>query len=553
MMTLKTYITAFIAICLIATYGVRDTRGSDVMPRPYVEGEVLIKYKEHTSRAAQDLHSTQFGARTLREFRSIDLHHLRLPSGVSVEEGMEMFRRNPDVEYVEPNYIRRATATPDDTHFSLQWGLHNTSYSSTDVDIDAPEAWDASVGSGAVVVGILDTGVDYDHPDLKANIWINPSDPQDGIDNDSNGYVDDIRGWDFVDNDNTPTDPNSHGTFVAGAIGAVGNNSRGVAGVSWTVKLMPLRIFDAQSIGSVSDIVAAINYARRNGANIINASFEGTSYSQAEKSAIDAFGAAGGLFVVAAGNSGTNNDSSPVYPASYPCANIIAVAATTPTDDLASFSNYGKSGVDVGAPGQNILSTEPGSTYRYMSGTSAAAPFVTGTAALIKAKYPALTGQQLKEYILSSADAVPSLAGKVASGGRLNASAALSIVPRQAASASGSSGGGGGGCFIATAAYGDPSHPDIDVLRDVRDKHMLTNAPGRIFVSLYYKYSPPMAEYISGKPATRFVIRLALGFLVFLIVHPSLGFLPLAAIACCLWIYQKKTRLNRISPVRPGE
>lgn len=550
-MTLKTYITVLTAICLIAAYGVHDARGSDVMPRQYVEGEVLIKYKAHTSRAAQDLHSTQFGARTLREFRSINLHHLRLPSGVSVEEGMEMFDRNPDVEYVEPNYIRRATATPDDTHFSRQWGL----YSSTGADIHAPEAWDASVGSGAVVVAILDTGVDYDHPDLKANIWSNPGDTQDGIDNDSNGYVDDIRGWDFVDNDNTPTDPNSHGTFVAGAIGAVGNNSRGIAGVSWTVKLMPLRIFDAQSIGSVADIVAAINYARRNGANIINASFEGTSYSQAEKSAIDAFGAAGGLFVVAAGNSGTNNDSSPVYPASYPSANIIAVAATTPTDGLASFSNYGTSGVDLGAPGQNILSTEPGSAYRYMSGTSAAAPFVAGTAALIKAKYPSLTSEQIKDSILRSADAVSSLAGKVASGGRLNASAALSIAPRQATSASGSSGGGGGGggCFIATAAYGDPSHPDIDVLRAVRDKHMLTNAPGRIFVSLYYKYSPPMAEYISGKQATRFVIRLALGLMVFLILHPSLGVLPLAAIACCLWIYQKTARLNRTSPVRPGE
>ncbi|MEK6984396.1 MAG: S8 family peptidase [Nanoarchaeota archaeon] len=224
---------------------------------------------------------------------------------------------NPAVEYAEPNYIVRINAVPNDPNFGLLYGLHNTGQTggTVDADIDAPEAWDIQTGSNNVVVAVIDTGVDYSHSDLSANMWANAGEiPNNGLDDDSNGYIDDFRGWDFVNIDNNPMDDNGHGTHVSGTIGAIGDNGFGVAGVNWRVKIMPLKFLDAGGFGSSADAVLAIQYATLMGANIMSNSWGGGGYSQTLKNAISAANDAGILFVAAAGNSNNNNDINPIYP-----------------------------------------------------------------------------------------------------------------------------------------------------------------------------------------------------------------------------------------------
>jgi subtilisin family serine protease len=342
-------------------------------------------------------------------------------------------------KYLEPNRIVSIASTfPNDTNFASQWGLHNTGQTggTPDADIDAPEAWDITVGSPQVIVAIIDTGVDYNHPDLAANIWTNPGEiPGNGIDDDGNGFVDDVRGWDFANGDNAPLDDNGHGTHVAGIIAAVTNNATGVAGVSWNAKILPLKFLKSDGNGTEADAVLAINYVtmmRNRGHNIVlsNNSWGGSGVSSALQEAIQANAGSGALFVAAAGNDGVNTDSSPFSPASLNVANIIAVAATTDTDGLASFSNYGAATVDLGAPGTNILSTINGGGYGYKSGTSMAAPFVSGVAALAYAISPPGTGYEtIKNAILNGGDPVASLAGKTLTGRRLNARGTLMQLP----------------------------------------------------------------------------------------------------------------------------
>lgn len=396
----------------------------------YVPGELLVKYRASARTAALEESQRQRGVSTLRTFESIRVRHLKLPEGMTVEEAKKMYRDDPDVEYAEPNYYRYATATPDDTFFSRLWGLHNTGQQvnstggTPDADMDAPEAWDTQTGSSTVVVAVLDTGADWDHEDLSANIWNNDDEAENGADSDGNGYTDDIRGWDFVNNDNDPDDDHSgtyHGTHVSGTIGAEGDNGIGIAGVNWSVSVMPLKILDANGDGFVSDEIDAMNYAVANGANIINASFSGGSYSQSEHDAVNSARAAGVIFVAAAGNDGQDNDDIPAYPASYDLDNIIAVVATDQTDHLAGFSNYGATSVDVAAPGVNIYSTKAGDTYQYMSGTSMATPHVAGLAALIWADNAGLSHDQVRDRILNGVDVLPALTGKLLLAGRINA------------------------------------------------------------------------------------------------------------------------------------
>ncbi len=329
----------------------------------YVPGELLVKYRPSVHATAKEYYRTQWGITTFRRFGGIGVHHLKLPKGLTVEEALGIYLEDPDVEYAEPNYYYYATTTPNDTFFGQLWGLHNTGQSmngtsgTADADIGAQEAWGITTGSSDVVIAVIDTGVDYNHPDLSANIWTNPGEiAGNGIDDDGNGYVDDVRGWDFVDDDNDPIDSNDHGTHVAGTIAAAGNNSTGVTGVSWAAKIMVLRFLDVFGSGTTADAVSAIEYANAKGAHVINNSWEGAGFSQALKDAIDASSA---VVVCAAGNDGTDNDSSPHYPASYVSSNIIAVAATGQDDNLAYFSNYGAISVDVAAPGTNIFSCEP--------------------------------------------------------------------------------------------------------------------------------------------------------------------------------------------------
>jgi subtilisin family serine protease len=318
----------------------------------YVPGELLVKCKPAVGALTAAQFERRWGVAAVRTFHDIGVHHLKLPADMTVEEALELYRSDPDIEYVEPNYYRYLTAAPNDTSFGLLWGLSV---------ISAPEAWDLRTDCASVVVALIDSGVDFQHPDIAANVWSNPAEvPADGIDNDGDVYVDDVMGWDFVDGDALPMDSHGHGTHVAGTVAAVGNNARGVTGVCWTGNLMVLRVFDALGVATVSDIISAMDYARTHGAKIINASYAGENFSQFEYDGISRCNAEGILFIAAAGNEGTDNDASPSYPASYNLPNVIAVAATDEGDNLARFSNYGRTSVDVAAPGTNIYSTKPG-------------------------------------------------------------------------------------------------------------------------------------------------------------------------------------------------
>ncbi len=333
--------------------------------------------------------------------------------------------------YAEPDYILHATQTfPNDTSFSSLWGLHNTGQSegSPDADINAPEAWDITTDSSNVIIGVIDSGIITNHPDLAANIWINPLETLNGLDDDGNGYTDDIHGWDFAFNDNNPSDANSHGTHVAGTIAAVGNNNLGVVGVSWNSRLMPLRFLDETGSGYSSDAIAAIYYAtdmRRRGINIrlTNNSWGGDG-DQSLQDAIQESADAGLLFIAAAGNDTINNDSTPFIPASYPLSNIIAVAAITRNNTLSYFSNYGATTVDLGAPGSDIYSTMP-SGYGFKGGTSMAAPHVAGVAALLWSEWPEASCTDIRNAILGGTVPTPALNGKTVTGGLLNAYNAL--------------------------------------------------------------------------------------------------------------------------------
>jgi subtilisin family serine protease len=339
----------------------------------------------------------------------------------------------PGVTSIEPDFALTPTRLPNDPSFELLWGLSNTGQTGglAGVDINAPEAWDITTGSRSVVIAVVDSGVDISHPDLAANIWRNPGEiPGNGIDDDRNGYVDDVSGWDFVANDNTPDDGNGHGTHVAGTIGGVGNDGRGVVGVNWEVSILPLKFLDELGFGSTAGAIAALNYAttlRNAGVNIVatNNSWGGGGYSAALRAVIARHDAAGMLFVAAAGNDGSDNDVAPAYPASYDLPNVIAVAAIDHADQAASFSNYGRTTVDLAAPGVDVYSSIPGGGYASFSGTSMAAPHVSGVVGLLAAANPQATAAELRAAILDTTAAVPGLAGRTATGGRLDAAAAL--------------------------------------------------------------------------------------------------------------------------------
>jgi serine protease len=397
---------------------------------------VLVKFRAGANHPARSATLALAQAESVREYTLVPGLHLvrtRLP----VADALRALRVSAAVEYAEPDYVVRPTGVPNDTHFPLQWGANNTGQTVNGVtgtagaDVNAPEAWDIFTGDPNFVIAIIDTGVQYTHPDLAANMWTNPGEVLDGTDTDGNGYIDDIRGWDFYSNDNDPSDPNGHGTHTAGTVGAVGNNGMGVAGMMWSCRLMPLRFLGSNG-GYTSDAVLAVQYAAGMGAKVSNNSWGGGGYSQSLYDAINASKGAGHIFVAAAGNGGRdqigdNNDSSPYYPASYNLDNIIAVAATTSSDGRASFSNYGPTSVDLGAPGVNIASTYPTNSYAYMSGTSMAAPHVAGIVGLVYAKNPTWAYPQVRQQIFTTVRPVASLANITVTGGVVDAAAALGV------------------------------------------------------------------------------------------------------------------------------
>ena len=404
---------------------------------PYMPNEVIVKFKDGfaPSQRASVLSTVSADKSVGLEDdsrKSSTASRLELLQGTNdVMASIAALKANPMVEYAEPNWIYTTSAVPNDPQYTngSLWGMYgDTSTPANQFGSQAAEAWSAGyTGSGDVYVGIIDEGVDYTHPDLDGNVWTNPFDPVDGIDNDGNGYVDDTHGWDFSGGNNSVFDGagDDHGTHVAGTIAAEGGNGEGVVGVNWNVKYISAKFLGATG-GTTANAIRAVDYITnlktQHGLNIVatNNSWGGGGFSQGLLDAINRAGAANILFVAAAGNSGVNTDASASYPASYNSNNVLSVAAISSTGALASFSNYGATTVDIGAPGVGITSTLPGNTYGAYSGTSMATPHVTGAAALYASTHPGATAAQIKSAILASATPTSSLAGRTLTGGRLN-------------------------------------------------------------------------------------------------------------------------------------
>ena len=430
--------------------GQRIHRERDVQPLPnysketrkakFKEGELLVKFKPSASNSHREKLHAKHGSRVVKEFKAKRINHIKLKPGLGVEEAVTLYSSETDVEYAEPNYFVTALNTPNDPSFGALWGLQNTGQTggTSGADISAPGAWDITTGSNDVVVAILDTGVDYTHLDLAANMWVNPGETAgNGIDDDGNGYADDVHGVDTYTHDSDPVDDNGHGTHVAGIIGAAGNNGIGVIGINWRVKIMSCKFLDATGSGSMAGAIECLQYIKAmkdSGIKIVatNNSWgcSGGCYSQALYDAINAQQEI--LFIAAAGNDDGDNDPYPFYPANYDLPNVISVAATDDKDGKAYFSNYGRRSVHVGAPGHYILSTLPAQNewgisggYGQLSGTSMAAPYVTGLAALVQSQNAGRDWRGIKNLILSGGDAVPSLDGVTVTGKRLNAYGSL--------------------------------------------------------------------------------------------------------------------------------
>ncbi len=429
----------------------------------YVPGELLVQFADVSQETRDSVRSlTQSvlkeSIRSAAMISSSDgvLERIGLPRGLSVESAARLIGSLPGVIYAEPNYLLHATEVSNDPQYTNGnlWGMYSDdspqpigpNATTNQFGSQAEEAWNAGfTGSADVVVGIIDTGIQFTHPDLDANIWTNPFEvPGDQIDNDGNGYVDDIHGWDFFNNDNTiydPTNGDNHGTHVSGTIGGEGGNGIGVAGVNWNVTIIGAKFLGPNG-GSLVGAVRAIDYLTdlktRHGINIVatNNSWGGGGYSASLQSAIIRAAKAGILFIAAAGNESSNNNVTSSYPANYSTLQgtatesaatyeaVISVASITSSGGLSSFSNYGTTTVDLGAPGSNIYSTVPNG-YASFSGTSMATPHVTGAAALFASANPWATAADIRTAILSSVTPTSSLAGRTVTGGRLSISALM--------------------------------------------------------------------------------------------------------------------------------
>ncbi|MBX3288054.1 MAG: S8 family serine peptidase [Acidobacteria bacterium] len=409
------------------------------------EPEVLVRFKKNVTRAQID--------KLVAKNNDRIEDRLELVAGLKAVDDMD--NADPEtvaqqyasmtdlVEYAEVNYEiildeqevvpvlehldKPSPAAPNDPHFGDQWGLNNDGQNGgkKGADVAATKAWETTKGSEEVVVAVLDTGVDYTHPDLVSNMWIRPdnipayTDPELGTFNDRYGF-------NAADNLADPMDDNGHGTHCAGIIGAEGDNGIGIVGVNWKVRIMPLKFLGRGGFGSTKDAIEAINYAvdrKKKGVNvrIISASWGSTMRSKALEDAIRAAGEHGILFVAAAGNSGTDNDKRPHFPSNYDLPNVVSVAALDRSDALASFSNFGANTVHVAAPGKEIVSTWLKGAYREASGTSMATPHVAGIAALLLAADPDISVEKLKKRIIAASDSLDPLTGRIVSGGRINA------------------------------------------------------------------------------------------------------------------------------------
>jgi thermitase len=422
---------------------------------PHVQGEIVVKFKAGKGKNFLSQKSTsKLGILAKREVALSygSLSVLKVANDKSMTSVLASLNNNPDVEFAEPNYtysvnpikenaaltkkLQRSpftdftASTPDDTDFGKLWGLRNTGSNEPKgttagiegADVNALKAWDITKGSRAVKIAVIDTGVDYNHPDLKSNMWVNTKEiPGNGIDDDKNGFIDDVYGYDFANNDSNPMDGNGHGTHCSGTIGAVHNNRIGVSGVMGDVSIMAIKFLGDDGSGSLEAAIKAIDYATMMDVDLMSNSWGGGGRSEALLEAIKRASDKGIIFSAAAGNSSSNNDTSPSYPASYDVPNMVSVAALTAQNTLASFSSYGRNSVHIAAPGHNILSSVPGGKYDVYSGTSMATPHVSGVLGLLIAKEGRMPHEMMRERLTMTGVPVGALRGKTQTASRIDA------------------------------------------------------------------------------------------------------------------------------------
>jgi subtilisin family serine protease len=389
----------------------------------YWPGQVIVKFREGTQKSKRRFLRSRDNASLIKTFSLINAEVWQVEDVEAAISSQQRQRRDySDIEYMEPNYVIRLDNTandvgrttrkiPNDPQFDQLWGLEK---------IGATKAWDITTGS-PIVCAEIGTGVDYTHPDLAANMWQNPGEiPDNGIDDDGNGYVDDVYGYDFLNDDGDPFDEHGIGTHVAGIIAGVSNNGIGITGINWSAKIMALKIIDEHGIMSLSSAIYAIEYATKMGVKCSNNGWGGNNFSQALFDAIQAAGDAGQLFIAAAGIEDRDDDVFPHYPSSYDLDNIISVCATDHNDNLSDFSDYGRQSVDLCAPGSDIFSTIPNNEYSTHSGTSTASSYISGAVALLWSAFPHMTATEVKAKIMDSVDRIPAIKDRSVTGGRLN-------------------------------------------------------------------------------------------------------------------------------------
>jgi thermitase len=385
---------------------------------PPVE-RLLVQFRQNTDETRREQIVRDAGGRPALRLRLVRALAVAPREGATLEDLRARLRASDRVQRVEDDGPIAISKEPNDPGVVEQYAIKQKD----DHDVDAPGAWNERTSCAKVAV--LDTGVQSDHPDLKKNLWENTADPSNGRDDDNNGVVDDRWGGDLVDGKGSGVDKHGHGTHVAGIIGARGNNDRGISGLCWSLKIVAVRIMDADGRGTWSREIAGIDYAIKAGAKVINASYGGTSGSEIVRDAIQRAREKGVLMVAAAGNDGHNTDKQPNFPASYPDSNILSVAATNSKDKLASFSNFGAAAIDMAAPGDHVASTFWKSDYAYMSGTSMATPYVAAAAAMLRKQHSSWDIGDISSRLRKTGDALNALKGKTKSGKRLNINRAL--------------------------------------------------------------------------------------------------------------------------------
>ncbi|MBC7421109.1 MAG: S8 family serine peptidase [Bdellovibrio sp.] len=413
---------------LFSTSAIANRKPADAVP-----GEYVVRLKKNINKFNTMQLSQSLRASIKSVIPSLHIVVVKRPVFETTNSAVKSLAENPMVDVVEPNYIYKANQVPNDPMLGQLWGFKNSGQADSGgkvgiagVDIDVEKAWDIETGSKNMIVAVIDTGIDFNHPDLKDNLWTNLAEANGvaGVDDDGNGVIDDIHGFNSITGTGNAQDDQGHGSHCAGTIGAKGDDGKGIVGINWNVQLMAVKFLDANGSGTLENAIKSIDYATRMGAKVLSNSWGGGDFSQTLFDVIDASSKAGAIFIAAAGNDGSNNDDVAAYPASFEVENVLSVAAINNRGELADFSNYGKKLVHLGAPGVNIYSST-GGAYDSWSGTSMATPHVSGVAALVWAHEPTLTAVELKHRLMQSARPIAGLRNKTQTGGLLNAYNAL--------------------------------------------------------------------------------------------------------------------------------